>query len=181
MTRKDVHCILLNEKGQVIKQNQEWCLYEFSRAALKKCHKLCDYKQEKSILSQFWRAEVQNQGVGRAVHPLKSLTRCGGSLPHLLQLLMAAGPRCSFVPPASFMWYSPCGSAFTWPSSDKHKGRTGLGTHSTPDFPGGSDSKVSACNEGDPGLIPGLARYPGEGNGTPLQYSCLENPMDGGA
>ena len=48
-------------------------------------------------------------------------------------------------------------------------------------FPGGSDSKVSACNTGDPGLIPGLGRSPGEGNGNPLQYSCLENPRDGGA
>ena len=48
-------------------------------------------------------------------------------------------------------------------------------------FPGGSDSKVSAYNAGDPGSIPGLGRSPGEGNGNPLQYSCLENPMDGGA
>ena len=48
-------------------------------------------------------------------------------------------------------------------------------------FPGGSDSKVSACNVGDPGSIPGLGRSPGEGNNNPLQYSCLENSMDGGA
>ena len=40
--------------------------------------------------------------------------------------------------------------------------------------------KESACNAGDPGLIPGLERFPGEGNGNPLQYSCLENPMDRG-
>ena len=46
---------------------------------------------------------------------------------------------------------------------------------------GSSEVKVSACNAGDPGLIPGLGRAPGEGNGTPLQYSCLENPMEGGA
>ena len=43
-------------------------------------------------------------------------------------------------------------------------------------FPGGSDGKVSACSAGDPGLIPGLGRFPGEENGNPLQYSCLENP-----
>ena len=49
------------------------------------------------------------------------------------------------------------------------------------EFPGGSDGKESACNAGDLGLIPGLERSPGEGNGNPLQYSCLENPMDGGA
>ena len=48
-------------------------------------------------------------------------------------------------------------------------------------FPGGSDSEESACNVGDPGSGPGLGRSPGEGNGNPLQYSCLENPMDGGA
>ena len=44
-----------------------------------------------------------------------------------------------------------------------------------------SVGKSSACNSGDPGLIPGLGRSPGEGNGNPLQYSCLENPMDGEA
>ena len=48
-------------------------------------------------------------------------------------------------------------------------------------LPGGSDSKESACNAGDPGLIPGSGRPPGEGKGYPLQYSCLENPMDRGA
>ena len=45
-------------------------------------------------------------------------------------------------------------------------------------FPGGLDSKASACNAGDLGLIPGLGRYPGEGNSYPLQYSGLENSMD---
>ena len=45
----------------------------------------------------------------------------------------------------------------------------------------GSDSKASVCNAGDPGSISGLGRLPGEGNGSPLQYSCLENPMDCGA
>ena len=45
-------------------------------------------------------------------------------------------------------------------------------------FPGGSDGKESACNAGDPGSIPGSGRSPGEGNGNPLQYSCLGNLMD---
>ena len=49
------------------------------------------------------------------------------------------------------------------------------------DFPGGSEGKASACNAGDPGSTPGSGRSPGEGNGNPLQYSCLENPTDGGA
>ena len=48
-------------------------------------------------------------------------------------------------------------------------------------FPGGSDSKATAYNMGDSGSIPGSGRSPGEGNGNPPQYSCLENPMDGGA
>ena len=48
-------------------------------------------------------------------------------------------------------------------------------------FPAGSDSIESTCNAEDPGSIPGLGRFPGEGNGYPLQYSCLENPMDRGA
>ena len=48
-------------------------------------------------------------------------------------------------------------------------------------FPGGSEVKASACNAEDLGSIPGLGRSPEEGNGNPLQYSCLENPMDGGA
>ena len=45
-------------------------------------------------------------------------------------------------------------------------------------FPGGSEVKASACNAGDLGLIPGWGRSPGEGNGNPLHYSCLENHMD---
>jgi len=48
-------------------------------------------------------------------------------------------------------------------------------------FPGGLGGKASAQNGGDPGSIPVLGRSPGEGNGNPLQYSCLENCMDGGA
>ena len=59
-----------------------------------------------------------------------------------------------------------------------HEPRIG---HLSINFPGGSDGKASAYNAGDPGSIPGLGRSSGEGNGNPLQYSCLENPMDGGA
>ena len=49
------------------------------------------------------------------------------------------------------------------------------------DFPGGSDGKASAYNEGDLGSVPGLRRFPVEGNGNQVQYSCLENLMDGRA
>ena len=48
------------------------------------------------------------------------------------------------------------------------------------DFPGGSDGKETACNAGDPGSDPGLGRSPAEGNGYPLQYSCLEDSTDQG-
>ena len=47
-------------------------------------------------------------------------------------------------------------------------------------FPGGSEVKASACKAGDMGSVPGSGRSPGEGNGNPLQYSCLENPIDRG-
>ena len=69
--------------------------------------------------------------------------------------------------------------------------RRGRNSHSVPhiygeptvchwDLPGGSDGKASVYNAGDPGSIPGSGRSPGEGNGNPLQYYCLENPMDRG-
>ena len=61
------------------------------------------------------------------------------------------------------------------PRNDKYK----INLRYPKGFPGGSDSKVSACNEGDLGSIPGSGRSPGEGNGNPLQYSCLENSVDG--
>ena len=58
---------------------------------------------------------------------------------------------------------------------------SGLGGTFDSSFPGGSEVKASACIAGDLGSIPGLGRSPGKENGNPLQYSCLENPMDGGA
>ena len=56
-----------------------------------------------------------------------------------------------------------------------------MGRTNMQNFPGGSDGKASVCNAEDPGSIPGLGISSGEGNGSPLQYSCLENPMDGRA
>ena len=56
-----------------------------------------------------------------------------------------------------------------------------LKKHIMSDFPGGADGKASVYNAGDLGLIPGLGRSPGKGNGNPLQGYCLENPMDRGA
>ena len=73
----------------------------------------------------------------------------------------AAYPRASA--PASMKWGSPKDDL--WALSE----------------PGGSGSKESACQEGDMGLIPGSGRSPGGGNGNPLQYSCLVNPLDRGA
>ena len=54
-------------------------------------------------------------------------------------------------------------------------------THYHTGFPSGSEVKASACNVGDLGLTPGSGRSPGKGNGNPLQYFCLKNPMDRGA
>ena len=67
------------------------------------------------------------------------------------------------------------------PTSNAEKAEVERYYEDLQDFPGGSDGKVSAYNVGDPGSIPGSGRSPGEGNGNPLQYSCLENPRDGGA
>ena len=64
---------------------------------------------------------------------------------------------------------------------DSHSDQYEVISHCGFDRHGGSEVKVSASNAGDPGSIPGSGRSPGEGNGNPLQYSCLENPMDGEA
>ena len=61
-----------------------------------------------------------------------------------------------------------------------YKGGGGEGGIDMYSFPGGSEVKASACKAGDLGSIPGSGRSPGKGNGNPLQYSCLENPMDWG-
>ena len=69
-------------------------------------------------------------------------------------------------------------------SSGGHGHKQGLGTdleEGNNGFPGGSVVKNPPANAGDSGSIPGSGRYPGEGNGNPLQYSCLRNPMDRGA
>ena len=72
-----------------------------------------------------------------------------------------------------------CSTAITgkmgWIQLHLQKGRQKLG------FPGDSDGKESACNAGDPGSVPRLGKSPGERNGNPLQYYCLENSMDRGA
>ena len=65
----------------------------------------------------------------------------------------------------------------TRPPSTHTKEHKGTWMH----FPGGSDGKEFTCNAGDPGSISGSGRFPREGNGYPLQYSCLENPVDKGA
>ena len=66
-------------------------------------------------------------------------------------------------------------------SQKKKKNSRKTSTSVSLGFPGGSDGKASAYSVGNPGLIPGLGRSCGERNDNPLQYSCLENPMDGGA
>ena len=90
---------------------------------------------------------------------------------------------CSYIPPfikvpdSLFKWSKSSWSNFDFPSFSiiiLHS----LLSNVWRGFPGGSDGKESACNVGDPSSNPGLGRSPGEGNGNPLQYSCLENPKD---
>ena len=81
--------------------------------------------------------------------------------------------------------YLPAGlSVFTlllWWSIHHPVARENLSKCTLGGFPGGYVHKESTCNAGDPGVIPGLGRSPGEGNSNPLQFSCLENPTDRGA
>ena len=62
--------------------------------------------------------------------------------------------------------------------TEEHSSVNKVGTDFKKGFPGSSAGKESACNAEDPGLIPGLGRFPGGGHGNPLQYSCLENPPE---
>ena len=80
------------------------------------------------------------------------------------------GVGCDYKENMKILWWLNCSVSWFWRCS-----------HIYLDFPGSSDSKTSAYIAGDLGLIPGLGRSPGEGNGRPLQYSCLENPINGGA
>ena len=64
------------------------------------------------------------------------------------------------------------------PSVQRGRSQNWPGIKANRGFPGGSDSTASTCNAAGPGLKPGSRRCPGEGNGNPVQYSCLQNPMD---
>ena len=100
---------------------------------------------------------------------------------------------CSFSPSSEYSgwisfrmdWFDVLVVQGTLKSLLQHcSSKASMGQHSAflhQGFPGGSEVKASACNAGDLGSIPGSGRSPGEENGNPLQYSCLENPMDRGA
>ena len=90
-----------------------------------------------------------------------------------VRLSMYAHTTCKLSPSSKSQEYSACKNTI------KKKKR--ILSFIQLGFPGGSVGKESACNAGDPGSISGLGRSPGEGNGNPLQYSCLENLMDRGA
>ena len=72
-------------------------------------------------------------------------------------------------------------SDFIWEGAPKSLQKVTAAMKLKDAYSGGSEVKASACTAGNPGSIPGSGRYPGEGNGNPLQYSCLGNPMDAGA
>ena len=88
------------------------------------------------------------------------LAGCGGELPSAFRVVMRAEGQ------AHSRRLAGCSQP------------VGVGTPSSRGFPGGSGSKESACNAGEPGSVPGWGRSSGGGNGNPLQYSCLENSMD---
>ena len=100
--------------------------------------------------------------------------------PQRLPFLRAA--PCAGPPRQPLSWRGPCVCSQCWRVSqrDTQKLRC-LRSRMVSGLPGGSDGKAPVYNVGDPGSIPGSGRSPGEGTGNPLQYSCLENPMDRGA
>ena len=112
-----------------------------------------------------------------------------GELWPLVPLLAYVTPgspqRCSLGPDPHFVLLTVALNLFSLRSSSCHSINSaffeGLLSSVVRDFPGGSDGKASAYNAGDLGSIPGSGRSPGEGNSNPLQYSCLENPVDGGS
>ena len=114
---------------------------------------------------------------GASLHPVDGTNACFQS-----SLLLIS---CSLSPATPDSCRSSSSPSTSTPFSEHHTEMLQtLFFFSPPMFPCGSDGKISACNEGDPGdlgSIPELGRSPGEGNGKPLQYSGLENPMDRGA
>ena len=108
--------------------------------------------------------------------------------PHELQ---HARPPCPLPTPGvhsnsrpSSRWCHPAISSSVVPFSSCQRKTNFIWLHEapcSPCFPDGLDHKESACNAGDLGSIPGLGRFPREGHGYPIQYSCLENSMDRGA
>ena len=110
------------------------------------------------------------------------------SLPHCWRILYCLSHQ-GFVTNFPLIWKFNTTNIYLTVSVDQKSGHVLAGclgfkvSHSVAKrgFSGGSDSKETTCSAGDPGLIPGLGRSPGKGNGYPLQYSCLENSMDRGA
>ena len=155
------------------------CLYWFTRTVGANRHKLGGLKQQNKILWQFWRPEVQNRGVGRAVHQGRLshafLSAPGGCLQPCSPRLLQRHPRlCLCLPRA------PCPLCVCVSYQDMGHVRAALGPH-----PGASqvvkNPPANAGDSRDDSSIRGSGRSPGGGNGNLLQYSCLENPMDRGA
>ena len=97
------------------------------------------------------------------------------------QIFQVAAPICLIIITGALLAFLVTEIAIFFFDRKKNKEVPELWLSTSLDFPGDSDGKVSVYNEGDPGSIPGSGGSPGEGNGTPLQYYCLENPMDRGA
>ena len=134
------------------------------------------YRLQSARLLGPWDFPGKNTGVG-CHFLLYGISPTQGSNPHLLGLLHWQVGSLPLAPPGKPRAkdvLSPDEVGNLWKNIQVY-------SYFTQGFSGGSDGKESACNAGDLGLIPGLGICPGGGHGNPLQYSCLENPMDIGA
>ena len=151
----------------------------YSQRLLKESKEMTDFKN--NMTNNDWEGEIKS--AGDTVHICT---------PDLANIVIGEGvvPDTTSVYPKSITLTIDKSKSFQFKFNDIEQaqsqfnmmeGYMSSANESTQDFPGGLGRKESACKARDPDLIPGSGRSPGEGNGNPLQYSCLENPMDRGA
>ena len=144
------------------------------------------HRRQPTRLPHSWDSQGKNTGVGCHFLPqcmkVKSESKVAQSCPTLSDPMNCSPPGSSIH--GIFQQESWSGVPLPSPgtmATGLHSYYKVYRLHSYMGFPTNSVSKESTCNAGDPGLVPGLGKSSGEGNGNPLQYSSLENPMDRGA